>query len=150
MLESMLIRWLALSLASSLSVACAHSSRVGTDFVPTIPVVRIDVEGGKDPSKSEERDAVVALDGSSYEARIKVRGSSSTLYPKKQFAVKLRDGDSKLEVGLLGMARASSWVVSGPYADKTLIKNVLGLAQGRELFPYAPRTRWVELILNGD
>jgi hypothetical protein len=53
-------------------------------------------------------------------------------------------------VGLLGTAEASSWVLASPYADKTLIKNVLGLAQARRLFPYAPQTRWVELILNGD
>ena len=48
------------------------------------------------------------------------------------------------------MAEASSWVLASPYADKTLIKNVLGLAQGRQLFPYAPQTRWVELILNDE
>jgi hypothetical protein len=45
----------------------------------------------------------------------------------------LRAEDSKLEVGLLGMAPASSWVLGSPYADKTLIKNVLGLAQARRL-----------------
>ena len=88
------------------------------------------------------------LEGKRYQARIKVRGSSSALFPKKQFTLKLRAEDSKLEVGLLGMAQASSWVLAGPYADKTLIKNVLGLAQARQLFPYAPQTRWVELILN--
>jgi len=150
MLVGMLDRFVAGALASSLSVACAHASDVRTDFVPTVPVVRIQVEGGRSPVKSGEREAVVDLDGKSYQARIKVRGSSSSLYPKKQFALKLQDGDSDLEAGLLGMAPASSWVVSGPYADKTLIKNVLGLAQARELFPYAPRTRWVELILNDD
>src|SRR5262245_15237422 len=100
MLECMLDRLMAGFLASSLSVACAHASRVGTDFVPTIPVVRIDLKDGKDPTRAE-REAVLQLDDQSYEARIKVRGSSSALYPKKQFALKLRDGDSELEVGLL-------------------------------------------------
>lgn len=146
----MIYKFLALVLALSTFVACAHASRVSTDFVPTIPVVWIDVEDGKDPSKSEEREAVLGLEGRRYQARIKVRGSSSAYYPKKQFSVKLRAKDSKLEVGLLGMARASSWVLGGPYADKTLFKNALGLAQARQLFPYAPQTRWVELILNGN
>jgi hypothetical protein len=146
----MIYKFLALALALSTSLACVHASRVSADFVPTIPVIWIDVEDGKNPSKSEEREALLGLEGMRYQARIKVRGSSSAQYPKKQFSVKLRAEDSKLEVGLLGMARASSWVLGGPYADKTLIKNALGLAQGRQLFPYAPQMRWVELILNGD
>jgi CotH kinase protein len=149
MWQAMSCRFLALILALFTSVACAQGSRVRTDFVPTVPVVRIDVEDGKNPCKSKEREAALDLEGKRYQARIKVRGSSSAFYPKKQFTLKLRSADSKLEVGLLGMARASTWVLASPYADKTLIKNVLGLAQARQLFPYAPQTRWVELILNG-
>jgi hypothetical protein len=142
-------RFGALVFALSTSMACARAT-VGTDFVPTVPVLRIEIEDGKTPSRSKERDAQITLAGIRYPARIKVRGSSSAHYPKKQFALKLRAGDSKTEAGLLGMAEASSWVLASPYADKTLIKNVLGLAQARQLFPYAPQTRWVELILNGD
>jgi hypothetical protein len=129
-------------------VACAQTGRVPADFAPTVPVARLEVEGGKHPGK-EWRDAALALAGAHYPARIKIRGSSSALYPKKQFSLKLRAEGSKLEVGLLGMAPASDWVLASPYADKTLVKNVLGLAQARELFPYAPDTRWIELILNG-
>jgi len=138
-----------LVLALSTSMACAQAT-VGTDFVPTVPVLRIEIEDGHTPSRRKERDALITLAGIRYQARIKVRGSSSAHYPKKQFALKLRAGASKREAGLLGMAEASSWVLASPYADKTLIKNVLGLAQARQLFPYAPQTRWVELILNGD
>jgi hypothetical protein len=137
-------------LALSAGLACASTSTVGTDFAPTVPVLRIDVEDAKPPHKSQEREAVVDLAGDRYSARIKVRGDSSSLYPKKQFGLKLRDGSSDRAVGLLGMAEASSWVLASPYADKTLIKNVVGLAQARQLFPYAPQTRWVELILNGE
>ena len=139
-----------LILALSTCVACAaHTGKVDMEFVPTIPVVHIDVEGGDTPAR-EPRDAVLILDGQRYQARIKVRGSSSAFFPKKQFTLKLRAGDSDLEVGLMGMAKASSWVLAGPYVDKTLIKNVLGLSQARQLFPWAPQTRWMELILNGD
>jgi hypothetical protein len=73
----MIYRFLALVLALSTFVACAHAGKVSTDFVPTIPVVRIDVEEGKDPRKSKEREAIMDLEGKSYPARIKVRGSSS-------------------------------------------------------------------------
>jgi hypothetical protein len=136
-------------LALSASVACAQGSNVDTEFVSPVPVARIEVQDGKHPSDAE-RDAVLELDGKRYPARIKVRGSSSAYYPKKQFGLKLGDGDVELAAGLLGMAPASSWVLGSPYADKTLIKNALGLAQARRLFPYAPQTRWVELILNGE
>jgi hypothetical protein len=136
--------------ALAASAACAHAAKVDTDFVPTVPVARIQVEDGKSPRKSKHRDAVLELEGKRYDARIKVRGSSSAYHPKKQFSLKLRSNGSEREAGLLGMGRASSWVLAAPYADKTLIKNVLGLAQARRLFPYAPQTRWVELILNGD
>ena len=139
---------LALIFAVSTPLACAQTTAVRTDFDPTIPVVRIDVKDGKHPS-SNEREALVDLKGRRYRAEIKVRGDSSAFYPKKQFGLKLRADDSELEVGLLGMAKASSWVLASPYADKTLIKNVLGLAQARQLFPYASQTRWLELILNG-
>src|SRR5262245_22681759 len=142
--------FLASILAVPAFVACATTGRVETGFAPSVPVLSIYVDGTKQPRKSKERDARLELAGKEYEARIKIRGNSSTLYPKKQFGLKLKDGDSKLEAGLLGMAPASSWVLGSPYADKTLIKNVLGLAQARQLFPYAPQTRWVEVILNGQ
>src|SRR4029434_352774 len=116
-------RFLALIWAVSASVACAQASKVRTDFVPTIPVVRIDVKDGKDPGKSKEREATLDLQGKRYQARIKIRGGSSALYPKKQFTLKLRAEGSKLEVGLLGMANASSGVLGSPYSDKTFIKS---------------------------
>jgi hypothetical protein len=135
--------------ALSVCVACAHTETVDADFVPTVPVVHIDVEHGDSPSQDRLRNVVLILDGQRFPARVKVRGSSSAFFPKKQFTLKLGAADSDLEAGLLGMAEASTWVLGGPYADKTLIKNVLGLSQARQLFPWAPQTRWVELILNG-
>ena len=132
------------------SLACARTTRVSTDFAPTVPVMRIAVKDRKHPSTRKEYEAIVDLEGRRYSARIKVRGDSSASYPKKQFSLKLRAENADLEVGLLGMAKGSSWVLASPYADKTLIKNALGLAQARQLFPYAPLTRWVELVLNGE
>jgi hypothetical protein len=143
-------RELASIFALCTSLACARTAIVGIDFDPIVPVIRVDVEGGKQPSTSSEREAIVDLVGRQYRALIKVRGESSALYLKKQFTLKFRTEDERQAVALLGMAKASSWVLASPYADKTLIKNVLGLAQARQLFPYAPQTRWVELILNGE
>lgn len=140
----------AIILALSAALACARPATPPTEIASTIPVVSIEVADRKSPSRAQERPASVSVRGRRYAARIKVRGDSSTLYPKKQFTLKLRADDSPLEVGLLGMTPAATWVLASPYADKTLIKNVVGLAQARELFPYAPQTRWIELVLNGE
>ena len=44
-----------------------------------------------------------------------------------------------------------SGVLHGPYADKTLMRNVLGFGLAREgTGRYAPRARFCELYLNGQ
>jgi hypothetical protein len=105
-------RFLALIWAVSASVACAQASKVRTDFVPTIPVVRIDVKDGKNPGKSKEREATLDLQGKRYQARINVRGGSSALYPKKQFTLNSPSSPStKHGRGKWGARRNSSWTV---------------------------------------
>lgn len=75
---------------------------------------------------------------------LKVRGSSSAFYPKKQFGMKLTDGSKSL----LGLSKAKSYVLSGPYADKSLMRNSLAYEISRNIGLKAPHTQYVELILN--
>jgi hypothetical protein len=78
---------------------------------------------------------------------IEVRGySSQQLFPKKQYALELRRGDA----ALLGLPADDDWVLAAPYNDKSLIRNVLAYRTARAIGRYAPRTRFVELVLNGD
>src|SRR5687768_11745790 len=42
------------------------------------------------------------------------------------------------------------WVLAAPYGDKSLMRNVLAHRTARAMGRYAPRTRFVELVLNGD
>jgi hypothetical protein len=82
---------------------------------------------------------------------IELRGSSSTMFPKKQYAVETRDSlGENLNVPLLGMPEENDWVLYAPYSDKTLIRNVLAYGLARKMGWYASRTRFCELILNGD
>jgi len=82
---------------------------------------------------------------------IELRGSSSQMFPKKQYALETQDADGEnLNVELLGLPRENDWILNGPYSDKSLIRNVLIYRLARDLGHYASRTRFCELVLNGD
>lgn len=80
------------------------------------------------------------------------RGSSSQdLSDKKPFAVEIRDANGDdLDVPLLGMPAEADWVFIAPFNDKSLIRDALALELARRIMPWAPRTRFVELIINGE
>ena len=80
---------------------------------------------------------------------IEIRGSSSQMFPKKQYAVELWTATGQDTVAaLLGMPVEADWILSAPYTDKSLIRDVLTYKLGADLGWYAPRTRFCELFLN--
>ena len=82
---------------------------------------------------------------------IEVRGRSSQLYPKKQYALKLRDSEgSSRSASLLGMPADADWILYGPYRDRSLIRNFLAYRISNTLGRYAVRTRFVELFLASE
>ena len=82
---------------------------------------------------------------------IEIRGASSQFFPKKNYGFETQDeaGENN-NVSLLGMPEENDWIFHGPFADKSLMRNVLAYHMGRATGRYAPRTRWCELIINGD
>ena len=95
------------------------------------------------------------LDGSTLDyvgaVAIERRGASSQLHPKRGFGLELRDGDGEdTDAPLLGMPPEEDWVLHGPYADQSLVRNAFTYAMARGLSTYAPRTRFVELVLDGE
>ena len=82
-------------------------------------------------------------------AQIHYRGFSSLRYLKRSYTVRLRDdATNKVDAPLLGLPKDSEWVLYAPYADKTLLRNVLAYDLSRALGHYAPRTRFVEAFVN--
>ena len=82
---------------------------------------------------------------------IEVRGSSSQSFPKKSYALETRTADGEnLDVELLGMPPENDWVLYAPYSDKSLMRNALACWIARQMQPYASRTRFCEVVLNGD
>lgn len=81
---------------------------------------------------------------------IEIRGSSSQMYPKKQYAVETRSFSGEdSAVSLLGFPKESDWVLSAPYGDKTLLRDVLVYKLANEMGRYASRTKFCEVVLNG-
>ncbi len=83
---------------------------------------------------------------------IEVRGNTSnSLSPKKSWDVELRDGlGEDLDAPLLGMPSESDWILLANYFDKSLMNNSLTFHLARAMGDYAPRTRDVEVVLNGE
>jgi CotH kinase protein len=114
-----------------------------------LPVVRIDA--ARAIPNEPKVPARMRMPGYRGRIGIEQRGQSSRrLFPKKSFAIELRDrrGEDR-KVPLLGMPDDGDWVLYAPYNDKTLMRNVLAYETARWMGRYAARTRFVELRLNG-
>lgn len=82
---------------------------------------------------------------------IEIRGESSSDFAKKSFSLELQNIDgSNNNRSLLGMPVENDFVLYGPFSDKTLVKNVLSYELFRQTGRWAPRTRYVEVIINDD
>ncbi len=83
---------------------------------------------------------------------IELRGQSSLqLFDKKGYGIETRNqDDSNNNVALFGFPNENDWVLHGPYSDKTLMRNALAYTLAGDIMEYAPRTQFVELIINDD
>jgi hypothetical protein len=83
--------------------------------------------------------------------RTHLRGSFSLIPPKHTYAIETQDGyGNNNNVSIMGMPEENDWILYGPYFDKSLIRNELAFSIGRRLGYYEPRTRYCELLLNGQ
>ncbi len=84
-------------------------------------------------------------------AGIKLRGQSSRDFPKQTYRLELNDENGNdTSVALLGMPKESDWILFGPFADKSQIRNKVVYDLGSKLGSYNPRVRFCELIINGQ
>lgn len=82
--------------------------------------------------------------------RIRVRGNTSRYFDKKSWSVKTihSNGENK-NISLMGMEANQDWALHGPFLDKTLMRNYIGMNISGELMDYAPDVRFCEVVLNG-
>lgn len=82
---------------------------------------------------------------------IEFRGASSQGFPKRGYGLETRKEDgSNRNIELFGMPKENDWVLHGPFSDKSLIRNALAYKLAGEVMPYAPRTQFCELMINGN
>jgi hypothetical protein len=132
-----------------------------TAFTSNLPIVVVDTFGSTIsdgwlteslvaviPTSSGGRASIVGAPDFQGATGIKLRGSSSLGFAKKQYALETWDERRQdLDVSFLGLPPESDWILHGPYNDKTLLRNVLAYRFSNAIGRYAVRTRLVEAYL---
>ncbi len=114
---------------------------------PKIPAYMGIIDNGPD-SLNHINDPFNDYDG---HIGIEIRGSSSQMFPKKQYAVELWTADGRdTSASVLGLPPEEDWILNGPYSDKSLLRNVLAYKFSADQGWYAPRTRFCELYINNN
>ena len=86
---------------------------------------------------------------------LKYRGNSSfnssdkKPYGFKTIAKPLEEGGKKVKVSLLGLGKDNDWVLLAPFADKSMIRDVLTFELGRPYLDWVPNSRHVEVVVDG-
>ena len=88
---------------------------------------------------------------------IRYRGSSSfSMSDKKPYTFRTlgsgttlpQDGGVKDKAPLLGMAADSKWALIAPYADKSMMRDVLAFSLSQPWMDFTPHARFCELVLD--
>lgn len=81
---------------------------------------------------------------------IEIRGSSSQMFPKKQYGFETRDDSNEdLNVQLLDFPEENDWIFHAPYSDKSLMRNALIYDLSRSIGRYTTRVKYIDFYLNG-
>lgn len=92
-----------------------------------------------------------SLNNYSGKISIEIRGASSAGWSKKSYGIETQNLDgSNNNVSLLGMPEENDWILYASYYDRSFLRNVLTFKLANEMGWYASRTKYCELVLNGE
>ncbi len=138
-----------------LTVAGCNTNNDEGDPIPegVIPVLTLNTSGEPIPNNPKiDAQLTIFIDNEiSFEGRVAIesRGSSSQSFPKKSYSFETRDDNNQdIDVALLGLPEEEDWILTGPYSDKSLIRNIFIYDLSREMGNYSSRSLPVELNLN--
>ena len=86
---------------------------------------------------------------------LRYRGSSSfSMSDKKPYSFRpldkpLEEGGEKKKVNILGMGKDNNWALLAPFADKSMMRDLLAFEVSRPWMEYTPEGRFCELFLDG-
>ena len=140
---------------------CLFSQFDGSD----IPLVVIETNGGFPiPDEPKTKAYMKIIDhgpggwnepsdpGNDYSAHvgIEIRGAYSSSLPQKPYGFETRDPyGNEINVSLLGLPAENDWIFLANYNDKSFVRNSLANHISRQMGHYSPRTKHVELMVNG-
>ena len=91
-----------------------------------------------------------------YQGHIALRYRGNSTYndsPKKPYSFRTLDGPmkyaSKQKVKILGMGRDDNWALLAPYADKSMMRDLLTYELMRPWMEFTPQSRYCELFVDG-
>lgn len=85
------------------------------------------------------------------EVELDLHGQSTLYLPKSSYGITPVDGAHQSQkVSLMGLPAGKDWVFKGLYQDKTLIRDELGFRIHNQMGHYSSRTRFFELVVDGD
>ncbi len=145
------------------------------NFTSHLPIISIDTGGSVIPGKPKQGQPVRSIPNTYIQAGIKifekngelnrlsqkpdidshiqirVRGNSSRTFDKTGYLLKFTDKkDPEKSYPVMGMEKNSTWVLHGPYLDKTLMRNYMWYNLSGQIMEWAPDVRYCEVFLNGS
>lgn len=120
-----------------------------------LPVLYLETENAEEiASKTQYVRGSLALDAentgfesvATTSVRLRGRGNSTWKWEKKPYKIHFDEPTS-----ILGLPAAEEWALFANYADKSLMRNQIGLSMARNLsFDYVPTLTPVDVFLNGE
>jgi hypothetical protein len=85
------------------------------------------------------------------EVELDLHGQSTLTLPKQSYGISaVNAAHQDIEVSFFGFPPGKDWVFKGLYQDKTLIRDELGFRIHNQMGHYSSRTRFFELVVDGD
>jgi hypothetical protein len=124
---------------------------MGDRLPAAVPVIAVDL-GGATPELDVEIPGTISIDGGpAIPIAFQGRGNFTWSLPKKGYAFELQDGLGDAQKrSILGLPEGAYFALYACYTDKTCLRNALVYALGQELGRWSPRTRFVEVHVDGD
>ncbi len=135
----------------------AAAAAVGAVLVQPAParaaLPRVEIDVVRSIGQDTKAPASMRVDGpGGYRGRIgiELRGSKSGTFAKRSYVLETRGlRAAARNAALLGMPAENDWILNAAHSDRTLSRDALAYATARRLGRWAPRTRHVELHLDG-
>ena len=122
--------------------------------IPTEPKIPATIKIIKRPNN--ERNYISDVNNSDYidfegSIQIEIRGASSTIFSKKQYAFTTFDeSGNKDNVKLLGMPKENDWILNGIAFDTLFMRDFLSYKLSNLVGQYASEVHYCELVLNEE